>query len=76
MNIMSLLVIVVVSCAISRVQSLLFPVESESRQLIELGGLWDFKVSPNESTGFDAAWHSTSFKKVTRNIFLSKHIHR
>ncbi|KAI5748524.1 hypothetical protein M8J77_026367 [Diaphorina citri] len=64
MNIMSLLVIVVVSCAISRVQSLLFPVESESRQLIELGGLWDFKVSPNESTGFDAAWHSTSFKKL------------
>lgn len=57
----------------------LYPIESESRELRTLHGLWNFKISPlsDQSIGFDKKWYTERFemvckcKKIT-NCYLSK----
>lgn len=46
--------------------SLLQPRESESREIKDLSGMWDFMadMSPNRSVGFDDRWYSRPLKKV------------
>lgn len=47
--------------------NVLYPVESESRELRTLHGLWNFKISPlsNQTIGFDNKWYSERFETVS-----------
>jgi len=59
-----LLITIFVSCSIANV---LYPVESESREVRTLHGLWNFKISSvsNQSIGFDEEWYSKRFETVS-----------
>uniref|UniRef100_A0A8D8LEE9 Beta-glucuronidase n=2 Tax=Cacopsylla melanoneura TaxID=428564 RepID=A0A8D8LEE9_9HEMI len=56
--------ITILCCASYGVRSILFPVETESRQLIHLGDLWHFKLGVNETAELSAAWFNRSFKEI------------
>lgn len=47
---------------------ILYPVESESRELRTLHGLWNFKISPlsDQSIGFNEKWYEERFEKVSK----------
>jgi len=44
----------------------LYPVETESRELRTLHGLWNFKISPlsDQLIGFDQKWYLERFETV------------
>uniref|UniRef100_A0A2H8U010 Beta-glucuronidase n=3 Tax=Melanaphis sacchari TaxID=742174 RepID=A0A2H8U010_9HEMI len=46
--------------------NILYPVESESREVRTLHGLWNFKISPpsNQMIGFDENWYATRFETL------------
>lgn len=46
--------------------NILYPVESESRELRTLHGLWNFKISPpnDQLVGFDQKWYTERFETV------------
>lgn len=45
----------------------LFPIESESREIKVLDGLWNFRIddSTNRNLGFIQEWYSKALKKVS-----------
>jgi len=47
--------------------NILYPVESESREVRTLHGLWNFKISPpsNQLIGFDEKWYTMRFETVS-----------
>jgi len=47
---------------------ILYPVESESRELRTLHGLWNFKISPlsDQSIGFKEKWYAERFETVSQ----------
>jgi hypothetical protein len=47
-------------------RGMLFPRESESRQIKDLGGLWSFRAdkSPSRTAGFDEKWYEQDLAKV------------
>lgn len=49
-------------------QKVLYPVESESRELRTLHGLWNFKLSPltDQLIGFNKKWYSERFETVSQ----------
>ncbi|XP_046744627.1 beta-glucuronidase-like [Diprion similis] len=49
---------------------LLYPRESESRQIVSLNGMWDFVVSPasDPDQGFREGWYKTDLNKVGKPI--------
>jgi hypothetical protein len=54
---------------------ILYPRESESREVIPLDGIWKFRISPTEDQekGFRNKWFSTNFEEVNeegRDIVL------
>lgn len=52
--------------------NILYPVETESRELRTLHGLWNFKISPltDQSVGFDNKWYTMRFETVSQNIIM------
>jgi len=68
-----LLIAIFDSCSIANV---LYPVESESREVRTLHGLWNFKISPltDQLVGFDEQWYSKRFEMVSqcKNINVSE----
>jgi len=52
----------------SLASNILYPVESESRELRTLHGLWNFKISPpsNQLIGFDEKWYAVRFETVSQ----------
>lgn len=53
-----------VACSFANI---LYPVESESRELRTLHGLWNFKISPlfNQMVGFEEKWYTKRFDTVS-----------
>lgn len=51
----------------SSLENILYPVESESRELRTLHGLWNFKISPlsYQMVGFDEEWYTKRFETVS-----------
>jgi len=51
-------------------ENILYPVESESRELRTLHGLWNFKISPpnDQLIGFDKKWYSDRFETVSHCV--------
>ena len=51
---------------VSNQTGMLYPRESESRQIKELGGLWVFRadMSSNRSAGFEEKWYSRALAQV------------
>lgn len=49
--------------------NILYPIESESRELRTLHGLWYFKISPplDQMVGFNNKWYTTKFETVSQN---------
>jgi len=49
------------------VSGILYPRESESREVVSLDGIWKFRVSPAEAQdkGFAEKWFSTNFEEVS-----------
>jgi hypothetical protein len=49
---------------------MLYPRESESREVVLLDGIWKFRVSPTEDQekGFAEKWFSTNFEEVRADI--------
>lgn len=47
-------------------QGMLFPRESESRQIKDLSGLWSFRAdkSQNRNAGFEEKWYEQELSKV------------
>jgi hypothetical protein len=47
--------------------NILYPAESESREVRTLHGLWNFKISPpsNQLIGFDEKWYTMRFETVS-----------
>lgn len=45
---------------------MLYPRESESRQIKDLGGLWDFRadMSTNRNAGFEEMWYKRYLSQV------------
>ncbi|MBD3242500.1 MAG: beta-glucuronidase [Chitinivibrionales bacterium] len=64
---------------------MLYPVESESRECKDLGGIWGFRADP-EGTGYDEKWHlrpltetipmpvPSSYNDVTQDTAIRDHI--
>lgn len=50
------------------VENVLYPVESESRELRTLHGIWNFKISPqsDQMIGFDQKWYTQRFETVSQ----------
>jgi len=48
--------------------NILYPVESESRELRTLHGLWNFKISPlsDQMVGFNEKWYAERFETVSQ----------
>lgn len=48
---------------------ILYPRESESREVVSLDGIWKFLTSPTEDqeNGFRNKWYSTHFEKVSED---------
>jgi beta-glucuronidase len=46
---------------------ILYPRESESREVVSLGGIWKFRTSPtdDQEKGFENKWYSTNFEEVS-----------
>lgn len=42
----------------------LYPQESESRIVIDLGGVWNFRVSSSPNQGFDEKWYMQALSEV------------
>jgi hypothetical protein len=49
------------------ISGILYPRESESREVVLLDGIWKFRVSPAEDQekGFTKKWFSTNFEDVS-----------
>ena len=69
---MSFITVLVILFLIANVHAagMLFPRESESRQIQDLCGMWNFRadMSINRREGFDKQWYSKSLAEVI--IFL------
>lgn len=65
-NVMFLLLVTFVAPSLAA--NILYPVESESRELRTLHGLWNFKISPpsDQLIGFDKKWYAMRFETVSR----------
>lgn len=52
------------------VPGILYPRESESREVVSLDGIWKFRVSPTEAQdkGFAEKWFSTNFEEVSGQL--------
>lgn len=52
----------------SLVAALLYPRESQYREVKELNGLWHFRAdySPDRRAGFDEKWYQQPLSKVSR----------
>lgn len=67
----SVLLLLVLATFISHsLANVLYPVESESREVRTLHGLWNFKISPlsYQSVGFDQKWYTKQFETVSVNV--------
>ena len=53
---------------------MLYPRESESRQMKELGGLWMFRadMSSNRKAGFEEKWYANPLEKVCARVCCSR----
>lgn len=53
---------------------MLFPRESSSREVKELGGLWGFRAdkSPDRNQGFERAWYKRRLAEVSGTVALIK----
>jgi len=64
----AMFLLLVTFVAPSLASNILYPVESESRELRTLHGLWNFKISPlsNQLIGFDEKWYAVRFETVSQ----------
>ena len=64
--IVNLLAWTILCTLISFSNGLLFPRESESREIKELNGIWNFRVdnSSTRTAGFDKEWYQKPLKQV------------
>lgn len=73
-SLLLLLLATLVRCCVANI---LYPMESESRELRTLHGLWNFKISPpyDQLVGFNNKWYSQRFETVSKyiNIYKIKH---
>jgi len=63
----TMFLLLVTFVAPSLAANILYPVESESRELRTLHGLWNFKISPlsDQLIGFDEKWYTVRFETVS-----------
>ena len=48
-------------------RGILYPIESESREVKSLDGIWNFRLAPrlNPNLGFDELWYKHGLEQVT-----------
>lgn len=65
----AMFLLLVTFVAPSLAANILYPVESESRELRTLHGLWNFKISPlsDQLIGFDEKWYAVRFETVSHH---------
>lgn len=72
---MEALLILLTLCTIlhTTVSGILYPRESESREVISLDGIWKFCTSPNEDQekGFRNKWFATDLEEVSNEDRLA-----
>lgn len=72
----SLLICLIVSIFIQTGNSVLYPKESETRQVKLLDGVWDFRTIPlgvDQNTGFNNNWFKKPLKLVRFQFSIIKY---
>jgi beta-glucuronidase len=66
LQLFSVLIVLYVPSTISTLPGMLYPRESESREVKELNGIWDFRadMSEDKNAGFKDSWYSKPLSKV------------
>ena len=66
MQLFSLAAVALFLHSLARCRALLYPRESESREVKELNGLWHFRAdySPGRDAGFTEQWYREPLSKV------------
>lgn len=62
---LALLMAVVSSDLIRNTVAGLYPQESESRIIVDLAGIWNFRVSTDPDQGFNEKWYMQPLSEVT-----------
>jgi beta-glucuronidase len=69
------LLVLLMFCTVlhATVSGILYPRESESREVISLDGIWKFRTSPTEDQekGFRNKWFSTDLEEVSNQDRLA-----